>query len=94
MHRGWHTAQRECYSYPQDLGEDPLRGQGTVEIHVEDVDDLDPEFEPSFYSMSISENSTLVSSWHRWRNIVHVSFSSGHLCAEGECKRRRQRIGY
>ena len=50
------------YTSLQDLGEDTLMGQGTLQIVVEDVDDLNPVFEPSSYTKSISENSTFVSS--------------------------------
>jgi hypothetical protein len=46
----------------EDLGEETLMGQGTLQIVVEDVDDLNPVFEPSSYTKSISENSTFVSS--------------------------------
>jgi hypothetical protein len=50
------------YTSLQDLGEETLMGQGTLQIVVEDVDDLNPVFEPSSYTKSISENSTFVSS--------------------------------
>ena len=53
----------QMLSISQDLGEEPLRDEETVAVHVTDVDDLDPFFEPPSYSIDISENSTFVSWW-------------------------------
>ena len=44
----------------QDLGDPPLSDFRSMNVRVTDVDDLDPVFEPSSYSASLLENSTIV----------------------------------
>ena len=62
------------WSFIQDRGSPRLQDAETLTVVVSDVDDLNPVFEPSSYSVSIYENTTRVGV------VVWALIPSSSLC--------------